>query len=128
MQELEPREIQDEGEEFFKSLDPETWQDKNEDAFVTLFSRFGGENCEVHPRKGYFRNITKIYLHHDEGHLKTVKSTTANDNTVINKQHSPMHACLFRRHPHTPFWPHHRNLFYILFLLFSAQRYIASLS
>jgi hypothetical protein len=29
MQELEPREIQDEGEEFFNSLDPESWQDKN---------------------------------------------------------------------------------------------------
>jgi hypothetical protein len=30
IQELESREIQDEGEEFFNSLDPESWEDKNE--------------------------------------------------------------------------------------------------
>jgi hypothetical protein len=28
MQDLESREIQDEGEEFFNSLDPESWEDK----------------------------------------------------------------------------------------------------
>jgi serine/threonine protein kinase len=33
-QELESREIQDEGEEFFNSLDSESWEDKNKAAFV----------------------------------------------------------------------------------------------
>ena len=33
IQELESREIQDEGEEFFNSLDPESWEDKNEPPF-----------------------------------------------------------------------------------------------
>jgi hypothetical protein len=33
MQELESHEIQDEGEEFFNSLDPESWEDKNKDVF-----------------------------------------------------------------------------------------------
>ena len=33
IQELESREIQDEGEEFFNSLDPESWEDKNETPF-----------------------------------------------------------------------------------------------
>ena len=40
MQELESREIQDEGEEFFNSLDPESWEDKNKDAigsFILMF-------------------------------------------------------------------------------------------
>ena len=34
IQELESREIQDEGEEFFNSLDPESWEDKNETPFL----------------------------------------------------------------------------------------------
>jgi cold shock CspA family protein len=34
VQELESREIQDEGEEFFNSLDPESWEDKNETPFL----------------------------------------------------------------------------------------------
>ena len=40
MQELEAREIQDEGEEFFNSLDPESWEDKNEDAFGSFILTF----------------------------------------------------------------------------------------
>ncbi len=34
IQELESREIQDEGEEFFNSLDPESWEDNNETPFL----------------------------------------------------------------------------------------------
>jgi hypothetical protein len=40
MQELESREIQDEGEEFFSSLDPESWEDKNKEAFVSFILTF----------------------------------------------------------------------------------------
>ena len=49
MQELESREIQDEGEEFFNSLDPESWEDRrfplktfnqNKDAFGSFILTF----------------------------------------------------------------------------------------
>ena len=40
MQELESREIQDEGEEFFNSLDPQSWEDKNKDAFGSFILTF----------------------------------------------------------------------------------------
>ncbi len=40
MQELESREIQDECEEFFNSLDPESWEDKNKDAFGSFILKF----------------------------------------------------------------------------------------
>jgi hypothetical protein len=40
MQELEAREIQDEGEEFFNSLDPESCEDKNEDSFGSFILTF----------------------------------------------------------------------------------------
>ena len=40
MQDLESREIQDEGEEFFNSLDPESWEDKNKDAFGSFILTF----------------------------------------------------------------------------------------
>ena len=40
MQELESREIQDEGEEFFNSLDPESWEDKTKDAFCSFILTF----------------------------------------------------------------------------------------
>ena len=40
MQELESREIQDEGEEFFNSLDPESWEDRNKDVFDTFIVAF----------------------------------------------------------------------------------------
>ena len=40
MQELESREIQDEGEEFFNSLDPKSWEDKNKDAFGSFILTF----------------------------------------------------------------------------------------
>jgi len=40
MQELESREIQDEGEEFFSSLDPESWEDKNKEAFDSFILTF----------------------------------------------------------------------------------------
>ena len=36
----ESREIQDEGEEFFNSLDPESWEDKNKDAFGSFILTF----------------------------------------------------------------------------------------
>ncbi len=40
MQELESREIQDEGEDFFNSLDPESWEDKNKNAFGSFILTF----------------------------------------------------------------------------------------
>jgi hypothetical protein len=40
MQELESREIQDEGEEFFNSLDPESWEDKNKNDFDSFILTF----------------------------------------------------------------------------------------
>ena len=49
MQELESREIQDEGEEFFNSIDPESWEDRwfplktfnqNKDAFGSFILTF----------------------------------------------------------------------------------------
>ena len=40
MQELESREIQDEGEEFSNSLDPESWEDKDKDAFGSFILTF----------------------------------------------------------------------------------------
>ena len=40
MQELESREIQDEGEEFFNSIDPDSWKDKNKDVFVNFVLTF----------------------------------------------------------------------------------------
>ena len=40
MQDLESREIQDEGEEFFNSLDPESWEDKIKYAFGSFILTF----------------------------------------------------------------------------------------
>ena len=40
MQELNSCEIQDEGEEFFNSLDPESWEDKDKDAFGSFILTF----------------------------------------------------------------------------------------
>jgi hypothetical protein len=40
MQELESREIQNEGEEFFNSLDTESCEDKNKDAFGSFILTF----------------------------------------------------------------------------------------
>ena len=39
-QELQSREIQDETEEFFNSLDPESWEDKNKDDFGSFILTF----------------------------------------------------------------------------------------
>ncbi len=40
MEELESYEIQDEGDEFFNSLDPESWEDKNKDVFDNFILTF----------------------------------------------------------------------------------------
>ena len=57
-----------------------------------------------------------------------LESTTVNYNTLINKQTRR----LFHRHPHTPFWPYHRNFlcyfFSSLVQLFIARLTLANLS
>jgi hypothetical protein len=40
MQELDSCEIQDEGEEFFNSFDPESWEDKNKNDFDSFILTF----------------------------------------------------------------------------------------
>jgi len=117
-QELQSREIQDETEDFFNSLDPESWEDKNKDSFDRFILTFRWwKLCTTSRERILSKTLPILFIMTKSSRHCTIENCKLQ--YINQRTNSSMHRCHFHRHPHTPFWPHHRNPFFMFFLLFS---------